>query len=51
MTNPGNVKELIPEFYMEDKSFLNNALRLELGTRSNGKIVDDVKLPKWASTP
>lgn len=26
-------------------------MRLDLGTRSNGKTVDDVKLPKWARTP
>ena len=51
MTNPGNVKELIPEFYMDDHSFLINGLRLDLGTRSNGKVVDDTKLPKWAKTP
>ena len=48
MTNSANVKELIPEFYMDDPSFLKNQLRLDLGTRANGKRVDDVKLPKWA---
>ena len=24
LTNPGNVKELIPEFYMENPAFLTN---------------------------
>ena len=51
MTNNLNVKELIPEFYMENTDFLKNTLRLDLGTRSNGKEVSDVKLPKWAHTP
>ena len=51
-TNPGNVKELIPEFFMEEKQlFLKNFMKLDLGTRSNGKRVDDVKLPRWAKTP
>eukprot|EP00347_Sterkiella_histriomuscorum_P003989 403362173 len=47
-TNPGNVKELIPEFYMEDPDFLVNKLKLDFGVRSNGKRVDDAKLPNWA---
>lgn len=50
-TNPGNVKELIPEFYMEDPDFLINKLKLDFGIRSNGKRVDDAKLPRWASSP
>jgi len=45
------VKELIPEFFMEDPAFLVNEMKLDLGTRSNGKRVEDVKLPKWASSP
>ena len=48
LNNPGNVKELIPEFYMDNPAFLTNQLRLDLGVRSNGKRVDDIKLPKWA---
>ena len=51
MNNPGNVKELIPEFFMDNPAFLTNTLRLDLGVRSNGKRVDDIKLPKWARTP
>eukprot|EP01017_Pseudomicrothorax_dubius_P044670 TRINITY_DN7572_c0_g3_i1.p1 TRINITY_DN7572_c0_g3~~TRINITY_DN7572_c0_g3_i1.p1 ORF type:complete len:822 (+),score=154.42 TRINITY_DN7572_c0_g3_i1:59-2524(+) len=48
INNPAIVKELIPQFYMEDDSFLVNYLKLDLGIRQNGKRVDDVKLPKWA---
>jgi factor associated with neutral sphingomyelinase activation len=51
LTNPGNVKELIPQFFEDDSNFLRNNLRLDLGMRSNGKVVDDIKLPKWASNP
>ena len=48
--NPTNVKELIPEFFMEGSTaFLENSLKLDLGVRANGKPVDDVKLPTWAS--
>lgn len=47
-TNPTNVKELIPEFFMDNTDFLENKLKLDLGTRANGKVVDDVKLPNWA---
>lgn len=36
---------------MEDPDFLMNKQKLDLGIRSNGKRVDDVKLPKWASSP
>lgn len=50
-TNPGNVKELIPEFFQQNIDFLKNEFNLDLGVRSNGKRVDDVKLPRWARTP
>lgn len=65
LTNQGDVKELIPEFYALDygkeeasgivssKSapgeFLDNVLGLDLGSRQDGKRVDDVELPPWAS--
>lgn len=26
-------------------------MKLDLGMRSNGKRVDDAKLPKWATSP
>ena len=51
MTNPADVKELIPEFYEGSGEFLTNAQRLELGTRQSGERVDDVVLPPWASSP
>ncbi|XP_075994237.1 protein FAN [Genypterus blacodes] len=42
-------KELIPEFYGSDSSFLENKLGLDLGRRQNGSSVCDVVLPTWAS--
>lgn len=42
-------KELIPEFYGNDCSFLENKLNLSLGRRQNGSLVSDVVLPPWAS--
>uniref|UniRef100_H0X967 Protein FAN n=1 Tax=Otolemur garnettii TaxID=30611 RepID=H0X967_OTOGA len=44
-------KELIPEFYGDDVSFLVNSLKLDLGKRQGGQMVDDVELPPWASSP
>ncbi|XP_053571863.1 protein FAN [Bombina bombina] len=44
-------KELIPEFYGSDSGFLLNSLKLDLGKRQGGKLVDDVELPPWASGP
>jgi hypothetical protein len=32
-------------------NFLVNSLKIDFGKRHNNKIVDDVKLPKWASDP
>ena len=49
-TNPTNVKELIPEFFMDNTDFLENKMKLDLGIRQNGKRVDDVKLPRWAKS-
>uniref|UniRef100_A0A671UJY5 Neutral sphingomyelinase activation associated factor n=1 Tax=Sparus aurata TaxID=8175 RepID=A0A671UJY5_SPAAU len=42
-------KELIPEFYGNDCSFLENKLSLDLGRKQNGSFVGDVVLPPWAS--
>ncbi|TKS87952.1 Protein FAN [Collichthys lucidus] len=42
-------KELIPEFYGTDASFLENKLSLDLGRKQNGSFVCDVVLPPWAS--
>lgn len=53
LENQGNVKELIPEFFMDESedsgAFLVNSLKIDFGKRHNNKIVDDVKLPKWAT--
>jgi factor associated with neutral sphingomyelinase activation len=56
LSNPADVKELIPHFYgyMEPRrragDFLRNVQDLELGTRQNGKHVGDVDLPAWAES-
>ncbi|XP_031615388.1 protein FAN [Oreochromis aureus] len=42
-------KELIPEFYGTDPSFLENRMSLDLGRRQNGSLVGDVVLPPWAT--
>ncbi|XP_028290733.1 protein FAN [Gouania willdenowi] len=42
-------KELIPEFYGDDPSFLENKLGLDLGRKQNGSYVGDVVLPPWAT--
>lgn len=47
--NDSDVKELIPEFYHGTGEFLINSERLNLGTRHDGKKVNDVHLPAWAS--
>jgi factor associated with neutral sphingomyelinase activation len=48
--NQADVKELTPEFYSLDPSFLVNSLQLDLGTKQNSEKVWDVKLPPWASS-
>jgi factor associated with neutral sphingomyelinase activation len=48
MENPTSLKELIPEFYMSDPSFIRNILSLDLGVTQNKKRVKDVELPPWA---
>ncbi|XP_029385194.1 protein FAN [Echeneis naucrates] len=42
-------KELIPEFYGNNCSFLENNQSLDMGRRQNGSLVGDVILPAWAS--
>ena len=37
--------QLIPEFYGDDVSFLVNSLKLDLGKRQGGQLVNDVELP------
>ena len=45
----GDVKELIPEFYLDDAGFLLNRAGLALGRRQDGTPVGDVELPPWAT--
>ncbi|XP_051524779.1 protein FAN isoform X1 [Myxocyprinus asiaticus] len=42
-------KELIPEFYGNDSSFLKNLQHLDLGRRQGGRTVENVELPPWSS--
>lgn len=51
MDGATDFKELIPEFYGEDVSFLVNSLRLDLGKKQGGQLVEDVELPPWAQSP
>ncbi|XP_069477194.1 protein FAN isoform X2 [Ambystoma mexicanum] len=44
-------KELIPEFYGYDVGFLVNSLKLDLGKKQGGELVDDIQLPPWATDP
>lgn len=49
---PDNVSpltQLIPEFFGDDPSFLENKLGLDLGRKQNGSFVGDVILPPWAT--
>ena len=43
-----DVRELIPEFYLDDPAFLVNARGLPLGRLQGGAPVGDVDLPPWA---
>ena len=45
-----DVKELIPEFFSLPEMF-TNCNHYKLGRTEDGLKVDDVILPKWASTP
>eukprot|EP00116_Pleurobrachia_bachei_P000820 sb/3461082/ len=49
--NTADFKELIPEFYEGDGSFLENKQRVHFGKRQNGAQVESVVLPPWASSP
>ena len=51
LENPTDVKELIPEFFGSDGTFLTNTKDLDLGIRQTGKKLGDVELPPWASSP
>ena len=44
-------KELIPEFYLGDGSFLINSYDADLGDNHLGQKGGDVSLPDWAQDP
>jgi len=48
LTNPADLKELIPEFYCSEGEFLLNGEGLPLGTTQGGVRLGDVVLPPWA---
>jgi hypothetical protein len=48
MSGNSDLKELVPEFYTSDGSFLLAPDGLDLGIRQNGRRVGDVALPPWA---
>lgn len=49
ISDSGSLKELIPEFYEEDSSFLINSYKLSLGKQESGEEINNVVLPFWAS--
>jgi factor associated with neutral sphingomyelinase activation len=51
LSNPADLKELIPEFFYGEGEFLYNTENLDLGCRHNGERVHDVELPPWAKNP
>ena len=51
LSNPADLKELIPEFFDGEGEFLSNNECLNLGRRHDGDRVDDVELPPWARNP
>lgn len=51
LSNPTDLKELIPEFFCGNGDFLNNIDDLELGRRHTGDRLDNVELPPWAKRP
>jgi factor associated with neutral sphingomyelinase activation len=48
---PTDLKELIPEFYDGDGSFLKNDRNIPLGTTQSGRRLHDVTLPPWCASP
>lgn len=51
LKNPTDLKELIPEFFMDNSEFLVNSDDLDLGHRHTGGRLNDVELPPWAKSP
>jgi hypothetical protein len=50
LTNPTDLKELIPEFFIGSGEFLMNSDDLDLGHRYNGERLGDIELPPWAES-
>lgn len=50
LTNPADVKELIPEWFYLPELF-KNTNGLVLGSKQQGESIGDVLLPPWAKTP
>ena len=50
MSNPADLKELIPEFFFGSGEFLVNSDDLDLGMRQTGERLNDVELPPWAKS-
>jgi hypothetical protein len=50
LTNPTDLKELIPEFFIGSGEFLQNADDLDLGHRYSGERLGDIELPPWAES-
>lgn len=48
--NVGDLKELIPEFFVGSGDFLLNTDGLKLGQKQDGTWLGDVKLPPWANS-
>ena len=51
LINTSDFKELTPQFYDGDGSFLENRMKINYGKRQNGSVVGHVKLPPWAANP
>ena len=50
-SNPGSIKELIPEFFENNPDFLLNIKKIDLGINAKGEKLDNVILPSWADNP
>jgi len=47
---PGDVKEMIPEFFSGSGDFLTNTSCVLLGKDDKNRIVGDVVLPQWSDS-
>uniref|UniRef100_A0A8C8S872 Neutral sphingomyelinase activation associated factor n=1 Tax=Pelusios castaneus TaxID=367368 RepID=A0A8C8S872_9SAUR len=51
LTRPETFRDLSKPVGLHFPGFLVNSLKLDLGKRQGGKMVDNVELPPWASDP